>query len=195
MVCDVGCRKCDVSGGDYIIKNYNVSHPTGAIPGTLVTINVVAQINCVFCLNRDFWICLYDDITGECITSSGALSFTGVETEKSISLTYSQPEYDFHANLSLAAYVWMEPSACFDTKKFTVISITLPGQGYSCNPVTKTCFSDSQSTKTYAQCTIECSGSGPGSCKQGEMNVMGYCVPEPIMFISALGLLYMIIKK
>jgi hypothetical protein len=191
----INCQTCSVTGGDITITH---SAPQTATQGQFVTIPIIVTLNCypgVTCLwVNAFQICLYDT-DGACVADTGELSFAawGLKGETvSTSVNYFQPsDKDFHGTLSVVQLGLFGAKTCMDSKLVSIKTIYPPapvGKGYSCDSKINKCFADPQSTVSYAQCHVDCEGgTGTGAkpsvvCDPGsDMNIMGICVPKPVV--------------
>lgn len=197
MVCDPYCITCNATGGKFIITGLNQPSPASA--GDLVTVSFSVTLNCTVCINNAFLVCLHDT-NGVCQDSTGGIWFPSGSNQVNIQLQYIQPTTNFNGRLSVIGKELLGDT-CYDSKTFTVTTIAPPGQGYSCNQSTHTCYPNPQSTTTYDQCAAVCSGGGGGgfgtcnpACSADNMCVIGTCVPKPLVFIGIAGLLYLMIS-
>jgi hypothetical protein len=200
-------QECGVTGGDFVLTS--VSPPQNASPGTLVTVPITVKMNCLLCLERVVVIVYLSDVSsGNCIYDTGELSFVGWGIKGSTidaNLSYFQPtDSDFNGKISVVQIGNLSDS-CTDSHTFAVKTNYPPvpvGQGWSCNPTTNKCFADPTSTVSYTQCHITCEGGTgtgtkpPAVCDpNADMNIMGICVPKPLVLGAfALGAIY-IFKK
>lgn len=203
MACDVNCpsQPCNRTGGQYVITGF--SPPQSANAGDLVTINFAVSLNCgpLGCINYSFVVCLFDS-NGACLSSSSPQQFPSLTTSIPMSLSYTQPTADFHGNLSLIGQELLGNN-CYDSHIFTVKTNAPPGQGWSCDSVSKTCYSDSNSTTTYDQCRVACAGGGGGGtfgtcnppCPSSDMCVLGMCLPKPLVLVGLAGLVFLMMSR
>lgn len=208
MACgnSVHFQDCSITGGDFVLSS--VSPPvTGASPGSLVTIPISVKMTCLLCLERTIVIVYLSDINGNCISDTGELSFYSAYKGDIITanLSYMQPtDSDFFGKISVVQ-IGLLSDTCTDSRSFTVKTNYPPapvGKGYSCNPTINKCFADPTSTVSYAQCHIDCEGGTGTGIKppvvcdpNNDMNIMGICVPKPVVLGAfVLGAIY-IFKK
>lgn len=190
MTCESPCKNCSTGAKVYEILTFD--YPTSPIaPGDVYTINARIKINGLL---GAIIVCLYDIDRSVCISSTQRIDFwAGGYAD--ISISGIMGNTDLHLNLSV-----VEPSAfdifgstCEDNKYFTIRLYVPPESKWSCDASTKTCYLDSNSTMTKAQCDAVCSGAGGGvACTSTDMNIMGMCIPKPVVFLGfALAAIYM----
>lgn len=193
MVCDDGCKKCATTGGDYTVI---ASPPPNANPGEYVTIPFSVTKNCSLC--RDLCIvCLHDE-NGTCIASTNVLNFANCIPWGCVitaQLSYTQPsDRSFRGSLDVIVIGLLE-KYCSDTKPIEVDTNFPPGQQtYSCN--NGRC-EPAGTTGKYINpdCSGQCTGGGGGGCSPSESNVLGLCVPKPVLLLGGLFLVYSIINR
>lgn len=161
MACNIGCKKCDVMDGNYIISNY--SPPQNANPGTIVSIPIVIKQNCVLCSNlgQSITVCLHDT-NGQCIASTTPFTFYpwGIYgSTQNLTLSYTQPtNSDFNGTLSVVQ-LGVVFNDCVDSKVISVQTNFPPGsKKYSCSA--GSCVENSSGKYSSPDCNNECSTAG-----------------------------------
>lgn len=199
MVCDNQCKMCTSKGGDFKIAE-SFSPPASANPGDYVTLDIPITLSCTgaICIvpfYKTIWVCLHDS-TGNCITS-GQLIYTAEGIN--ITLTYVQPaDRNFNGSVSIIQNGLLN-TYCNDVRPITVKTIVPPAEKYSCNPNTNKCESDPDKGIPWFDCNASCAKAGGNlnvECDSAnDMNIMGICVPKPVVLGAfALAAIY-IFKK
>lgn len=195
MACDSGCVNCSTTGGELHVET-SFSPPKIADPGAQVTIKFKVVMNSMWSVDTWFWACLYNTDTDLCETSTPQtfIDHDGVD----VTLTYLQPtDGDFHGVLSIAEWQLIGSNQCDDIKAFTVKTNFPPVAKWACNTKTKSCARDdiSGTYMTATSCNDACKKSGAGTAvvcdPNNDMNIMGICVPKPIVLGAfVLGAIY-----
>ena len=190
MTCESDCQSCSSGNKDYEIVTLDYSKEVK--PGDVYTVNVRVRINAIL---GTVIACLYDIDSNLCIASTQRIDFwTG--GYRDISLSGIMGNSDLHLNLSIVEpYAFnLFQSTCEDNRYFTIRVYVPPESRWSCDTSSKSCYEDSNSTMTKSQCDAKCGGAGTTDkvvCTANDMNIMGICVPKPVVLgVFALGAIY-----